>query len=53
MGLVMMMITETSHNHRKIWIEKDLKDHLILSPLPWAETLSVRPGFSKPNPAWP
>lgn len=31
---------------------KDLKDHLALNCLPWAETPSTRSGCLKPYPAW-
>jgi len=32
---------------------RNLIDHLVQSPLPWAGTPSTRPGCSKPRPAWP
>uniref|UniRef100_A0A8C0AQG3 C2H2-type domain-containing protein n=1 Tax=Buteo japonicus TaxID=224669 RepID=A0A8C0AQG3_9AVES len=32
---------------------KDVKDHLVPTPLPWAGTPSTRPGCSKPHPTWP
>lgn len=35
------------------WVEKDLKDHLIPAPLPWAGIPSTRPGCSGSHPAWP
>jgi len=45
-------ITE-SWNHRIVWVGRDLKDHLVPTPLPWAGTAYTRPGCSKPYPAWP
>jgi len=36
-----------------IWIGRELTDHLVPTPLPWAGTPSTRPGCSKPCPAWP
>ena len=29
-------------DHRMVWIGKDLKDHLVPTPLPWAGTPSTR-----------
>jgi len=34
-------------------VGRDLKDHLVPTPLTWAGTPSTRSGFSKPHPAWP
>jgi len=28
-----------------VWVGRDLKDHLVPTPLPRAETSSTRPGF--------
>jgi len=36
-----------------VWDGKDLIDHLVPTPLPWAGTPSTRPGCSKPRPSWP
>jgi len=36
-----------------VWVGRDLIDHLVPTPLPWAGTRSTRPGCSKPCPAWP
>jgi len=36
-----------------VWAERDLKDHLVPTPLPWAGTPSTRPGCSKPHPTQP
>jgi len=36
-----------------VWVGRDLIDHLISTPLPWAGTPSTRPGCSKPHPMWP
>jgi len=36
-----------------VWVGRDLKDHLVPTPLPWAGTPSTRPGCSKPHPTWP
>ena len=33
--------------------ERDLKDHLVPPPLPWAGTLSTRSCCSKLHPTWP
>jgi len=40
-------------NHRKVWVGRDLKDHLLPTPLPWAGTPCTRPGCSEPHPTWP
>jgi len=32
------------------WVGRDLKDHVVPSPLPWAGTPSTRPVCSKPHP---
>jgi len=42
-----------SQNHRMVWVRRDLIDHLVPTPLPWAGTPSTRPGCSKPHPVWP
>jgi len=34
-----------------IWVERDLKGHLVPIPLPWAGTCSTRPGCLKPQPS--
>jgi len=45
---------DNSHkNHRMVWVRRDLKDHPVPTPLPWAGTSSIRPGCSKPHPTWP
>lgn len=31
-----------------IWVESDLKDNLVPTPLPWAETLPTGTGFQNP-----
>ena len=36
-----------------VWVGKDLKDHRVPTPLPWAGTPSTRPGCSELHPAWP
>ena len=36
-----------------VWVGRDLKDHLVPTPLPWAGTLSAKSGCSKPHPTWP
>jgi len=33
--------------------EKDLKDHPVSTPLPWAGSPATQPGCPKPHPAWP
>ena len=40
-------------NHRMVWVGRDLKHHLVPTPLPWAGTLSTRPGCSELHPTWP
>jgi len=42
-----------SQNHRMVWVGKDLKDHLVPTPLPGAGTSSTRPGCSEFHPTWP
>jgi len=42
-----------SQNHRMVWVGRDLKDHLVPTPLPWAETPSTKPRCSKPHPTSP
>jgi len=32
-----------------VWVGRDLKDHLVPTPPPWAGTPSTRPGCSKPH----
>ncbi|GAB0189020.1 centromere protein C [Grus japonensis] len=39
-------------NHRMVWVGRDLKDHLVPTPLPWAGTPSTRPRCPKPHPTW-
>lgn len=36
-------------NHRIVWVGSDLKVHLILSPLPWQEYLSLDPLLKVPS----
>jgi len=36
-----------------IWVEKDQKDHLVTTPLPWAGSPTTRPVCPEPHPAWP
>ena len=43
----------SGETHRIVWVGRDLKDHLVPTPSPWAGTPSTRPGCSKPHPAWP
>lgn len=38
-----------SYNHRVAWVEKDLRDHLVSTPLLWAESPITRPGCPEPN----
>jgi len=30
-----------------VWVRKDLQEHLVPTPLPWAGTPSIGPGCSK------
>lgn len=39
--------------HRMVWTARDLQDHLVPTPLPWAGTSSIRSGCLKPHPVWP
>lgn len=32
------------------WVGRDLTDHLLPTPLPWARTPATRPGCIKPPP---
>lgn len=41
-----------SQNRKIIWVEGDIKDHLVPPCLPWAEISSTRAGCLKPHPAW-
>ena len=36
-----------------VWVGRNLKDHLVPTPLPWTGTSSTRPGCSEPHPTWP
>jgi len=36
-----------------LWVGRDLKDHLVPTPMPWAGTPSTRPGCSELHPTWP
>jgi len=36
-----------------VWVGRDLTDHVVPTPLPWAGTPSARPGCSKLHPTWP
>jgi len=38
-------------NHRMAWVEKDLKDHLVSTPLSWAWSPATRPGCPEPHSA--
>ncbi|NXN61757.1 TCP4 polymerase, partial [Rynchops niger] len=35
-----------------VWVGRDLKDHLVPSPLPWAGTPPTRPGISLNPEQW-
>jgi len=35
------------------WFEKDLKDHVVSTPLAWAGSPATRPGCPEPHPASP
>jgi len=36
-----------------VWVGRDLIDHPVPTPLPWAGTPSTRPGYSELHPTWP
>jgi len=36
-----------------VWVGRDLKDHLVPTPLPWAGAPSTRPGCSELHSNWP
>jgi len=40
-----------TQNHSEAWVERDLKDHLVSTPLLWAELSTARPGCPEPHPA--
>jgi len=42
-----------SQNHRMVWVGRDLKEHLVPTPLPRAVTSSPRPGCSELHPTRP
>jgi len=42
-----------TENHIMVWVGRDLKDHLLPAPLPWAGTPCTRPGCSELHPTWP
>ena len=42
-----------SQSHRVVWVGRDLKDHLVPTPLPRAATSSTRPGCSELHPTRP
>jgi len=33
-----------SQSHRMAWVEKDIKDHLVSTPLTWEGSPTTRPG---------
>lgn len=35
-----------------VWVDRELKDHLIPTHLPWAGTATIKPGCSEPHPIW-
>jgi len=41
------------HRIRVAWVEKDLKVHLVSTPLPWAGLPTTRSGCLEPHPVWP
>lgn len=38
-----------SWNHRILWIERDPKDHIVLTHLLWVGAHSIRPGCPNPR----
>lgn len=42
-----------TQNNIMVWVGKDLKDHLVSPPLPWAQMPIIRPGWSGPHLTWP
>jgi len=35
-----------------VWVGRELRDHLVPTPLPQSGTPPTRPGCSKPHPTW-
>jgi len=48
-----ILVTYPYENHRMVCVGRDLIDHLVTTPLPWAGTPSTTSGYSKPHPTWP
>lgn len=40
-------------NHLMVWVDRDLRDHLVPIPLPLPGTPCIRSGCSEPHPSWP
>jgi len=40
-----------SQNHKMAWVEKDLKGHLVSTPLLWAGSPTTRAGLPRGHPA--
>jgi len=51
--VVGMSCSPESWNCRMARVERDLKDHLVPTLLPWAGTSSTRPGCSQLHSTWP
>lgn len=41
-----------TQDHRVVWVEKDIKNHLVPTALPWPGTPSTKRGYPGPLPTW-
>lgn len=41
-----------TQDHRVVWVEKDIKNYLVPTALPWPGTLSTKLGYRGPLPTW-
>lgn len=51
--LLLIFPYQLSWNHRMAWVGRNLKDHLVSTPLRWTGTPFTRPGCSGPHPTCP
>ena len=52
-GLFWCLSCPGAQDHRMERVGRDLEDHLVPTPLPWAGTSSTGPGCSELHPTWP